>query len=79
MEERLDMLPVNRQIGFFSDAYCVEWVYGKAMLMRSCLAEVLANKVQSGQYSTAEALDIAREILFESPQTLLGFESASTL
>ena len=25
MAERLDMLPVNKQVGFFSDAYCVEW------------------------------------------------------
>ena len=25
--ERLDMLPLNKQIGFFSDAYCVEWSY----------------------------------------------------
>ena len=29
MEERLDMLPANKQIGFFSDAYCVEWSYAK--------------------------------------------------
>ena len=30
MSERLDMLPLDKQVGFFSDAYCVEWVYGKA-------------------------------------------------
>ena len=29
IEERLDMLPVNKQVGFFSDAYCVEWAYAK--------------------------------------------------
>jgi glucuronate isomerase len=70
--ERLDMLPVNKQVGFFSDAYCVEWTYGKALLVRKQLARVLADKVQSGQYTRADALGIAKAILFETPQTLLG-------
>ena len=48
MAERLDMLPVNKQVGFFSDAYCVEWTYGKALLVRKQLARVLAEKVESG-------------------------------
>ena len=70
--ERLDMLPVNKQIGFFSDAYCVEWTYGKAVLVRKQLARVLAEKVEQGQYTRDDALAIAKAILFETPQTLLG-------
>jgi glucuronate isomerase len=70
--ERLDMLPVNKQVGFFSDAYCVEWTYGKAVLVRKQLAGVLADKIENGQYSRADALAVARAILFESPQSLLG-------
>lgn len=72
MSERLDMLPVNKQIGFFSDAYCVEWTYGKAHLVRRQLAQVLAQKIRQGQYSRADARAIARAILYESPQSLLG-------
>ena len=72
MAERLDMLPVNKQIGFFSDAYCVEWSYGKAMLVRKLMAQVFAERVERGQYSLDEALSIARSILYESPQSLLG-------
>src|SRR5207237_9090423 len=49
MEERLDMLPLNRQVAFFSDAYCVEWAYAKAQVVRHELAVVLAAKVESGQ------------------------------
>src|SRR5262245_20745647 len=75
--ERLDMLPVNRQIGFFSDAYCAEWSYAKAILVRKQLARVLAEKVGQGQYSREDALQIARAILFESPQTLLGMRPHS--
>jgi hypothetical protein len=72
MEERLDMLPTNKQVGFFSDAYCVEWAYAKSILVKSQLSRVLTEKVTSGQYGMDSAADIARQILFETPQTLLG-------
>ena len=69
--ERLDMLPLNKQIGFFSDAYCVEWTYGKTILVRKQLARVLAEKIEQTQLTFDEAVGMARAILFESPQTLL--------
>jgi glucuronate isomerase len=71
ISERLDMLPMNKQIGFFSDAYCVEWVYAKAVIVRKQLAFVLADKIIQGQFSQEDAVSIARGLLFESPQTLL--------
>lgn len=72
MAERLDMLPVNKQVGFFSDAYSLEWTYAKAVLVRRQLARVLAEKIAQGQYSREDALAVAREILYQTPQTLLG-------
>ncbi len=72
MAERLDMVPLNKQIGFFSDAYCVEWTYAKAVIVRQQLARVLAEKIGQGQFTRAEALSVARGILFETPQSLLG-------
>jgi hypothetical protein len=77
MAERLDLLPTNKQVGFFSDAYCVEWSYAKAVLVRKQLARVLAEKIGQGQYSRSEALAVARAILFETPQTLLGMKPRS--
>jgi hypothetical protein len=73
LRERLEMLPVNKQVGFFSDAYCVEWAYAKTILVRKQMARVLAELVDQGQFSVEDALAIARAILFESPQSLLGF------
>jgi hypothetical protein len=70
--ERLEMLPVNKQVGFFSDAYCVEWTYAKAMLVRRQLAGALTSRIDQGQYSLSEALSIAEAILYQSPQQLLG-------
>ena len=72
MTERLDMLPVNKQAGFFSDAYTVEWSYAKAFIVRKQMATVLSEKVEQGQYAFADAVNVAREILFETPQTLAG-------
>jgi glucuronate isomerase len=76
IEERLDMLPANRQIGFFSDAYCIEWTYAKAAIVRSQLAQVLEQKVRQGQYTPGEALQVARAILFDAPRQLLGMTPA---
>jgi hypothetical protein len=72
MRERLDMVPANKQVGFFSDAYCVEWSFAKALLVRKILARVLAERIELGQFDTESALGFAHEIFFESPQSLLG-------
>ena len=73
--ERLDMLPLNKQVGFFSDAYCVEWAYAKAVIVRRQMARVLAEKIGQGQYSKEDAMAIARAILFQTPQVLLAFKA----
>jgi hypothetical protein len=74
IEERLDMLPTNKQVSFFSDAYCVEWTYAKTVLVRKQMAAVLATKIAQGQYTWEDAMAIARMILFDSPQQLLKME-----
>lgn len=76
IRERLDMLSAARQVGFFSDAYTMEWSYAKAVIVRRLLSRVLADKVAHGQYDTPAALAAAREILFEAPRRLMGMEPA---
>lgn len=77
MEERLDMLPINKQIGFFSDAYAIEWTYAKARIVQRQLAQVLAQKIRQGQYDKDTALQIARHILYDSAQQILGITPAA--
>ena len=77
MSERLDMVPVNKLVGFFSDAYCVEWAYGKARMVQRQMARVLAEKIEQGQYTRDDALSIAQTILYETPQKLLGMVPAA--
>ncbi len=76
MEERLDMVPANKQIGFFSDAYSIEWTYAKAKIVRNQMAQVLEQKIRQGQYTRDEALAVARAIVFDAPQQLLHMEPA---
>lgn len=79
MEERLDMLPMNKQIGFFSDAYCVDWAYAKRRMVGHLLAQVLADKVTLGQYTMDDAARIAKGILQDSARHLLGMRLPSVL
>ncbi len=74
MEERLDMLPLNKQIAFLSDAYCVDWTYAKKKMVRRLLAEVLAQKVAMSQYTLDDCLEIGRAILHDSAVELLGMQ-----
>ena len=74
IRERLDMLPMNKQIAFFSDAYCVEWTFAKLAIFRRQLAKALSEREIRGQYSRQDSLAVAKAILFESPQTLLGMK-----
>jgi hypothetical protein len=68
MNERFDMVPTNKQMGFFSDAYVVEWAYAKMIMVRKQMARVFAEKIAQGQYGIDDALSFARSILYESPQ-----------
>ena len=72
IHERLDMLAVNKQVGFFSDAYCLDWAYAKSVLVRRQWVEVLAFKIEQGQYTLDEALTAAQQCFYETPQSLLG-------
>ena len=59
LSERLDMLAINKQIGFFTDAYCMEWCYAKAGVIRYLTAQELVKRIRYGQYDEKTARDIA--------------------
>ena len=67
---RLDMVPTSRLCGFFSDGYCVDWIYARIRMTQRVLANVLAEKVEQGFYTPDQAVGVAREILFETPRRL---------
>ena len=70
LRERLELLPGNKINAFYSDAYCMEWSYAKAKLVRLQLAAVLAEKVIEGYMTEDAALELARMLLLENPKEL---------
>ena len=70
IEDRLDMIAVNKQLGFFSDAYCVDWAFAKTIIIKKQFAQVLENKINQGQYTFEQALAIGKQILHDSPKSL---------
>ncbi len=67
---RLEMLPAVKWSAFFSDAYEVEWIVGKALLTRKELARSLALKVTEGYMSEDDALAVASQVLSGSSKQL---------
>lgn len=71
---RLEMLPINRQIGYFSDAYCADWAYGKILLIRKITAKILSQMVDEGYYSFNNAVEIAEMLFSGSAAAIYGMK-----
>jgi glucuronate isomerase len=68
---RLQAVPKTKQIGYYSDAYKLEFVLPKYDMYRRVLAGVLARDfVRGGTYTEHEALDFARLLLRENAQRI---------
>lgn len=67
---RLDMVPTTRLCAFFSDGYVIDYVYGRLALTRRVLANVLAEKIDQGFYTMDDAIQVARDMLYETPRSL---------
>jgi glucuronate isomerase len=66
---RLQAVPKTKQLGYYSDAYKLEFVLPKFNMYRRILAQILADDfVRPGVYSESQALDLARLLLRENTQ-----------
>ena len=71
LDEAIDVVPTNKIIGFGGDYQKpVEKVYGHMVMARECMARVLARRVELGQMSETQAVDIARQWLWDNPKEL---------
>ncbi|OQA54461.1 MAG: glucuronate isomerase [Candidatus Atribacteria bacterium ADurb.Bin276] len=70
ISQRIESLPSNKWIAIATDAYSVEWAYGKVSLVLHCLARVLSQKVEEGYFTEKTAIEYARRILYENPQEI---------
>ncbi|MHB0878575.1 MAG: hypothetical protein ACYC5O_21260, partial [Anaerolineae bacterium] len=74
LETRLDMVPMNKIVGFFSDAYHAEWCYPKLKLVKQVIEDVLVDRVERGWYSTDLALRLVRRLLHDNAAEIYGTE-----
>ena len=72
--ERLQLVPMGKVCGFFSDAYVLEWIYGKAALVRKLTQEALEFMVSRGFYTEDLAEEIVKAIFLENPMRLYKLE-----
>jgi glucuronate isomerase len=70
---RLQAVPKTKQIGYYSDAYKLEFILPKYNMYRRILAKVLADDfVRAGTHSEKQAIDLARLLLRENTERIFG-------
>ncbi|MEA3401373.1 MAG: hypothetical protein U9R79_09065 [Armatimonadota bacterium] len=70
VETRIDMVPMNKIIAFFSDAYHIEWCHPKLKMVKQIWAEVLTERVGRGWLTTAAAEELIEKAFYENPMRL---------
>lgn len=74
LSEWLDLVPGDRILGFGSDVHFPEMIYGHLLMARSCIADVLAGKVERDFLSKEAATDLARKLLRENALELYSLK-----
>jgi hypothetical protein len=70
LETRLDMVPVNKIVGYFSDAYHAEWCYPKLKMVKQIVEEILTERIEKGWYTVGIATDIVNKLFYENPKEI---------
>ncbi len=74
ISQRIESLPANKWIAIATDAYSVEWAYGKVSLILHCLAKVLSQKIEEGYFTEKKAIEYAHRILYDNPKEIYKLE-----
>lgn len=73
LRARLNAVPKTKQLGYYSDAYKLEFVLPKFNMYRRVLAKVLAEDfVKPGRMTEAKAIDLAKLLLRDNVSRIFG-------
>jgi glucuronate isomerase len=79
LSARLQALPKVKLLGYYSDAYKLEFIAPKFNMYRQILADVLTDLVIRGRgWSIEEALRLAKLILIDNPKRIFGAAEPSS-
>lgn len=67
VETRIDMIPMNKIVAFFSDAYHIEWCYPKLRMVKQIWGEVLTERVEGGWMALGTAEELVEKAFHENP------------
>ena len=75
LDEAIDLVPMNKLLAFGGDyGVPVEKVYGHLVMAREDVAEVLARRIERGQLSESQALDLVQKWFWDNPRELYRLE-----
>jgi len=74
LSEWIDLVPGYRILGFGSDVAFPEFVYGHLVMARSCIADILAEKVERDFLSEEAAVRLIERMLHDNAVELYGLE-----
>ena len=72
LKARLQAVPKGKVVGYYSDAYKLEFILPKFNMFRRVLSETLAEAVRDHGWTTDRALELARLVLLENPRRIFG-------
>lgn len=72
MQQRFESLPPSKCALVVSDARCIEWCYGKILLIKRLLVEFLQSQVDRGWLEPEDALRVASEWLYGAAARMAG-------
>jgi len=73
LRARIQALPKVKLLGYYSDAYKLEFVLPKFRMYRSILSETLADEcVRARGWSSERALQLGKLILLDNPRRIFG-------
>ena len=72
LDEWLDAIPASKIFAFGGDYIVADCVYGHSVIARTDVAEVLANRVESGRMSMGDAKRTAQMILRDNEIEFFG-------
>lgn len=68
LDDWLDIIPINKILGFGGDYHFVEGVYGHARIARQSVARVLSEKIAEGLCTEKQALEYGRKLFKENAE-----------
>ncbi|QDV33059.1 hypothetical protein [Tautonia plasticadhaerens] len=67
---RSQVVPMTKFCAYLSDAYSVEWAYGKLQVVKRAIASALARQVEAGFAREEDLPELLTQVLHDSPRDL---------